>query len=365
MKIGLLYEIESDRPFDRQAQKELFDHVLQEVELADKLGFDTAWFVEHHFLVEFAHSSAPEVILGALSQRTERIRLGHGVVLLPYPFNHPIRVAERIATLDILSGGRVEFGTGRSSEFEQRGFGIAPEESRAMWQEALSIIPRMWRDEPFSYEGRYFQIPERHVVPKPLQQPHPPIWLACTSPESWRLAGINGIGALGFSIQADLEEVKARIDIYKEHLQQARPVGEFINDQVGVFTMVCCAPTDEEAEQTAFEPFLWYTKKSYEILLGGGKGASWQDLRESERMYLEVLEGRGPEVFKYMKENATVVVGNPEHCIERFKQYEALGVDLILCLVQLWGMPLEKTMQTIELIGKEVIPAFKETRVGA
>ncbi|GBD14470.1 Alkanal monooxygenase alpha chain [bacterium HR25] len=364
MKMDLLYEIESDRPFDRQAQKELFDHVLQEVELADRLGFHSAWFVEHHFLVEFAHSSAPEVILGALSQRTERIRLGHGVVLLPYPFNHPIRVAERIATLDILSGGRVEFGTGRSSTFEQRGFSIPWQESRAMWQEALSIIPRMWRDEPFSYEGRYFQIPERHVVPKPLQQPHPPIWLACTSPESWRLAGINGIGALGFTFLFELDDFRSFMAVYREHLQRARPVGEFINDQVGAFTMAFCAPTDEEAEELAFEAFGWYILSTYKIFLAATKGAGWQILNEREQKFLEALERRSEEVFQYLRDHKTVVVGTPDRCIEQLKEYQALGVDHMLCMFQVRGIPLDKVMQSIELFGKEVLPAFKEAPVG-
>jgi alkanesulfonate monooxygenase SsuD/methylene tetrahydromethanopterin reductase-like flavin-dependent oxidoreductase (luciferase family) len=364
MKIDLLYEVETDRPFDRLHQRELFEEVLRQVELADQLGYHTAWFVEHHFLVEFAHSSAPEVILGALSQRTERIRLGHGVVLLPYPFNHPIRVAERIATLDILSGGRVEFGTGRSSAYEQLGFEIAPEESRAMWQEALSIIPKMWRDEPFSYEGRFFRIPERHVIPKPIQQPHPPIWLACTSPESWRLAGLNGIGALGFSFVMEMEEFATNMRAYREHLAQARPVGEFINDQVGAFTMVFCAPSDQEAEEAALEAFGWYILSSYKLFLAHTKGAGWQVLREKERAFLAALEKRTREVFDYLREHNSIVVGSPDRCIDALKRYEALGVDRMLCLMQVRGIPLPEVRRSIELFGKEVVPVFHEAHRG-
>jgi len=358
MKIDLLYEIETDRPFDRAHQRELFGHILAEVQEADRLGYFTAWFVEHHFLVEFAHSTAPEVILGALSQRTERIRLGHGVVLLPYPFNHPIRVAERIATLDILSNGRVEFGTGRSSAYEQQGFGIDPAESRAMWQEALSIIPKMWRDEPFSYQGRYFQIPERHIIPKPVQQPHPPIWLACTSPESWRLAGLNGIGALGFSFLLEMDELERNLQTYRSHLQRARPVGEFVNDQVGAFTMVYCAPSNEEAEETALEAFGWYILSSYRLFLAHGKGASWQMLSEKERHFLEALEGRTAEVFRYLREHNSIVVGDPDRCARAFERYQALGIDRMLCLMQVRGIPLDKVMESIRLLGREVVPHF-------
>ncbi len=364
MKIDLLYEVETDRPFDRAHQRELFGEVLQEVELADRLGYYTAWFVEHHFLVEFAHSSAPEVILGALSQRTERIRLGHGVVLLPYPFNHPIRVAERIATLDILSGGRVEFGTGRSSLYEQMGFGIAPEESRAMWQEALSIIPRMWRDEPFSYEGRFFSIPERHIIPKPIQQPHPPIWLACTSPESWRLAALNGIGALGFSFVMEMDELTTHLQTYREHLPQARPVGEVINDQVGAFTMVFCAPTDKEAEERALEAFGWYILSTYKLFLAHTKGAGWQVLREKEKAFLEALEGRTREVFDYLRAHNSIVVGTPDRCIEGLKRYEALGIDRMLCMMQVRGIPFKEVRRSIELFGREVVPVFHQAEGG-
>ncbi|MCH8192223.1 MAG: LLM class flavin-dependent oxidoreductase, partial [Chloroflexi bacterium] len=145
MKIDLLYELQMPKPWHGpNAEAEMFWESIAQIELADQVGFDTVWCVEHHFQTEYAHSSAPEVFLAAVSQRTQSIRIGHGVVLLPYPFNHPIRVAERIATLDIVSRGRVEFGTGRSGLHEQGGFEIPSDESRAMWQEALSIIPKMW-----------------------------------------------------------------------------------------------------------------------------------------------------------------------------------------------------------------------------
>src|SRR5437667_2076666 len=167
MKIDLLYEIQVPRPWlpnQREAEIRAYWNVVEQIELADKLGFDTAWFVEHHFREERSHCAAPEVVLSALAQRTQNIRLGHGVVLLPYPFNHPIRVAERAAVLDIMSKGRLEFGTGRSTLFEQQGFNIDPEETRAMWREALEIIPKMWTQETFAYEGRYVHIPERNLL---------------------------------------------------------------------------------------------------------------------------------------------------------------------------------------------------------
>src|SRR6185369_7514372 len=155
----------------------------------------------------------------------------HGVTLLPYKFNHPIRVAERVAALDLVSNGRVEFGTGRSSQFEQAGFEIETELSRDMWQESLEIIPRMWTEETFEYKGRFVDIPPRSIHPKPLQKPHPPIWMAATSPASWEIAGRNGIGILGLTIFVSVPQLADRVRAYRSALRAAKPVGKFINDR--------------------------------------------------------------------------------------------------------------------------------------
>ena len=175
MKVGLLYEIESVKPHAPDHEYRVFWDTMAQIELADRLGFDSVWVVEHHFLNEFSYSSAPEVFLGCVSQRTRKIRIGHGVAVLP--FSHPIRVAERVAVLDIMSNGRVEFGTGRSTTMDEiLGFGMTTEETRPRWREALEMIPRMWRDEPFSYQGRFWSVPRPvSIIPKPLQKPHPPL----------------------------------------------------------------------------------------------------------------------------------------------------------------------------------------------
>src|SRR5438046_4213181 len=165
MKFDLLYELQAPKPHDERSEYRCYHEALEQIVLADQLGFDTVWEVEHHFLTEFAHSSAPEVFLSAVAQHTKRIRIGHGVVLLPHTFNHPIRVAERVAALDIMSDGRVEFGTGRSSQFEQAGFGIDTERSREMWQESLEMIPRMLTEDPFEYAGRLVSGAPRSVLP--------------------------------------------------------------------------------------------------------------------------------------------------------------------------------------------------------
>src|SRR5213594_4461526 len=190
LKFGLIYELQQQKPWVENQEHKTYHDALDQIELADKVGFDYVWEVEHHFLVEYSHSSAPEVFLAAASQRTKNIRIGQGVALLPNPFNHPIRVAERAAALDIVSDGRLELGTGRSiTEQELGGFGIDPADSRPMWEEAIQMIPKMWQTEEFAWEGDYFVVPPRNVLPKPVQKPHPPLWMACTQPDSFRIAG--------------------------------------------------------------------------------------------------------------------------------------------------------------------------------
>src|SRR5215470_2178839 len=182
MRFGLFYELQMARPWGPDAEEKTLHDALEQIELADRLGFHSVWEVEHHFLEEYSHSSAPEVFLAAASQRTRRIRLGHGIVQLPLAFNHPARVAERVATLDLVSGGRVEFGTGQSSsEAELGGFLVRRNEKRAMWEDAMEAIARMFVEEPFAgWESPYLKMPPRNVVPKPVQKPHPPLWVACS-----------------------------------------------------------------------------------------------------------------------------------------------------------------------------------------
>ena len=366
MKIDLLYELQMPKPWDGpNAEAEMFWESMAQIELADQVGFDTVWCVEHHFQTEYAHSSAPEVFLAAVSQRTQSIRIGHGVVLLPYPFNHPIRVAERIATLDILSRGRVEFGTGRSGLHEQGGFEIPSDESRAMWQEALSIIPKMWATDSFSHDGRYFKIPERNVIPKPVQKPHPPIWLACTSPDSWNLAAQNRIGALGLTLMLSVEEMQAHVDRYREAQKGGTPAGAKPNDQARIFTIAHCAETDRKAmEQGGGEAALWYLDFILNKLLkleiaqadSGGAKPYTQFIERYSVLKGHASQGLRPEAFD---REDMIITGDPDTCIRKIERYAEAGVDGILCLMQAGRIQHPDIMRSIELFGKHVVPHFK------
>ena len=265
MKFGLMYEIQIPEPHYPGIEQERYKQVLAQVELADQVGFDYFWTVEHHFLNEFSHCSAPEVLYGAISQITKRIRIGHAVALLPSQYNHPVRVAERAAVLDILSDGRMDLGTGRSTTLiEMDGFEVNPEDTKAQWEEAVSIIPRMWTEDPFAHEGRFFNIPARSVIPKPVQKPHPPMWVACSQPDSFRAAGEMGLGVLCFNL-AGYGQMKERVDMYREGLKHANPVGQFVNDQVAALCLVHCGEDDEEARVVAAPEGLWFVNKAEEL----------------------------------------------------------------------------------------------------
>lgn len=364
MKFGIIYELQMQKPWDdRVNEYNIYHNALEQIEMADELGFDYAWEVEHHFLVEYSHSSAPEVFLAAASQRTKNIRLGQGVALLPNPFNHPIRVAERAAALDIVSRGRFDLGTGRSiTEQELGGFEIDPADSRPMWEEAIQMIPKMWTTESFSWEGDYFVVPPRNVLPKPVQDPHPPLWMACTQPESFRIAGSKGLGALSFGFIAP-GVLEASLGVYREAVKNAEPVGAFVNNQFAATTFSCIAPTDEEAIEYG-RPAAEFFQESLGILfVPWGKASNVPQSYQYYQTLAQMVEQRLAESdgnrFEEGMEAGALLVGSPERARRVVQNYVDAGVDQLILLVQAGRVPHEKCMQTIKLFGEEVIPAFR------
>src|SRR5262250_2338427 len=328
-EFGLFYEIPVPRPWHARSEYDAYHDVLAQVVRGEEVGFSHFWTVEHHFLSEFSHCSAPEVLYGAIAARTKRIKIGHGVRLLPFPYNHPVRVAEMAGALDILCDGRLEFGTGRSAT----------------------------RD-VFEWQGRYFKIPPRRVHPKPIQQPHPPLWMATSSPAGHEVAGRAGLGLLSFTIGVPPSELAFRIGLYKDGLAQAKPIGKFVNPRAATFTMVHCAETNAEARRNAENSVLWYFRRSIELI---SSVAAWQEGRELGTYdYLRALKDMNLEGVSYdmLDEMDAVIVGDPERCIEKARKYFAAGCDQILCLMQPHSIPPDKVMRSIELFGEHVIPAF-------
>src|SRR5215468_3579931 len=257
MQFGIFYEHQIPRPWHEGDEHQLFKDALDQVELADRLGIDYAWEVEHHFLEEYSHSSAPEVFLAACSQRTKNIRLGHGITLMPPNYNHPARVAERIATLDLVSSGRVEWGTGESSALlELGGYRVPAAEKRDQWREAVEQCANMLAMDPYpGFEGKFFSMPCRNIVPKPVQRPHPPLWVACSNRETIKLAAKLGIGALTFAF-VDPAEAKHWVDDYYEIFKtECTPIGHAVNANVAMVTGFSCHRDEDEAIRRGLDGF--------------------------------------------------------------------------------------------------------------
>ena len=293
MKFGVFYEHQLPRPWEEDSEYRILQDALEQVELADRLGFDVVWEVEHHFLEEYSHSSAPEVFLGACSQRTKDIRLGHGIIQTAPGYNHPARTAERVATLDLLSGGRVEFGSGESgSEAELGGFLVDPATKRDAWLEGLQVTLRCMTETPFTgVDGRFVQMPPRNVVPKPMQKPHPPLWVACSRRDTILLAAEKGIGALTFAF-IDPEEAEKWVADYERTLaERCVPVGLAVNPNIACVTQMMCHADEKVALDRGLEGgnFFGYSLGHYYVFGEHRPG--------STDVWTEYLERRGDQGY--------------------------------------------------------------------
>src|SRR5438309_4766157 len=266
MKFGIFYEISVPRPWTEGKEKQVYDNCLEQVRLADELGFYNVWAVEHHFLEEYSHCPAPELFLTACAMVTKRIRVGFGIVVCVPEFNHPIKIAERTAVLDILSGGRVEVGTGRSATgTELAGFNASPDVTKKSWDEFVRCLPRMWTSEKFEFEGEFWSMPRRTILPKVYQRPHPPMWVAVTSPGTELDAADRGLGSLGLTFGQFAEQEK-RIAEYRRRIQLCDPVGEFVNEQVNTVNFLYCHEDEESALSTGQQLVTGFSSAAAQVL---------------------------------------------------------------------------------------------------
>ena len=367
MKFGMFFELQMPKPWREDAESKTFWNAIDQVTFAEEMGFEHTWLVEHHFLTEFAHSSAPEVTLAIMAERTSKMRLGFGVVLTPV--HHPLHVAARIATLDIFSKGRVDVGVGRTKgPYQLNPFGTDASQSHSMMLETLDCLPGMWTQEVFSHEGQHWSIPPREVIPKPIQKPHPPLWMACTQEDTFQLAGELGLGCLVNTL-GGTDKTRHLVDTYYKSASHANPVGHFINKQVVASTIGFCDENGPRARQKGSEVAGWYlnqSKKRFQLEWAGVD----QDLVPSD--YQFYLQGGSRDIVSQdpqQQENPSpeqllsgggYCVGDPDSCIKVIEDFESMGVDEIMPIFQAGRATHDEIMNSIRLFGKYVIPHFKE-----
>jgi alkanesulfonate monooxygenase SsuD/methylene tetrahydromethanopterin reductase-like flavin-dependent oxidoreductase (luciferase family) len=350
MKFGIFYEHQLPKPWAEGAEQRLFQEALEQVELADRIGIDYAWEVEHHFLEEYSHSSAPEVFLAACSQRTRNIRLGHGICLSPPNYNHPARVAERVTTLDLVSNGRVDWGTGESSSLmELGGFRVPVEEKREMWREAVEQTANMMVMNPYpGFEGRYFSMPCRNVVPKPVQKPHPPIWVACSKRETIHLAARCGIGALTFAF-VDPAEAKQWVDDYYRILKtECVPIGHAVNANICMVSGFSIHPDREEALRRGLDGFGFFGYALGHFYIFGEHRPGHTDVWQR---YLAAKDS--------LPRNPARGIGTPDEVRAHLRAFADTGVDQV-CFVQQGGNNRhEHICESLEIFARDILPEFK------
>jgi alkanesulfonate monooxygenase SsuD/methylene tetrahydromethanopterin reductase-like flavin-dependent oxidoreductase (luciferase family) len=376
MRFGIFYEHQLPRPWGLGSEAQLLRDALEQIELADRLGFDYVWEVEHHFLEEYSHSSAPEVFLGAASQRTKRIRLGHGIVNVMPAVNHPARVAERIATLDLISNGRVEFGTGESSsQAELGGFLIPRDQKREMWREALDAVVRMFVETPFAgVETEHLSMPPRNVIPKPLQLPHPPLWVACSRRETIHLAARCGMGALSFSFVEPSDAGKWVREYYELIAsEECVPAGFSVNPNVAVVLPMMLASDEAEAIDRGIDGahFFGYSLAHYYGMAEHAAGVTnvhqeFEERRDQAGFARHIVRPeQAPLAVRLLQEGLGSLrgaIGTPAQVTQLIDAYQEAGVDQVIFVLQTGRNRHEHICESLELFAHQVMPRFVEGR---
>lgn len=363
MKFGIFYEHQLPKPWTEGAELKLFQDALEQVELADRIGIDYAWEVEHHFLEEYSHSSSPEIFLAAASQRTKNIRLGHGIRQVISNYNHPARTAECIATLDLVSNGRVEFGTGESSAIlELGGFDIPVESKREQFLEATEQICNMLVMDPYpGFKGKYFSMPCRNIVPKSVQKPHPPVWVACSNRETIKMAARLGIGALTFAF-VDPAEAKHWVDEYYSIIKsdECVPIGHSVNANICMVTSFSLHQDRQTAIERGLEGFEFFGYALGSLYgFGEHKPGKMNLFKEFQELRRKELEENPIDMTRSLTAERGGI-GTPEDMRIHLKKFESVGVDQVTFIQQAGMNKHEHICESLELFAREVMPEFKE-----
>jgi alkanesulfonate monooxygenase SsuD/methylene tetrahydromethanopterin reductase-like flavin-dependent oxidoreductase (luciferase family) len=360
MRFGVFYELQLPKPWNPGDEQRLFHEALDQVELADRLGFDYAWEVEHHFLDEYSHSSSPEVFLAFAAARTKRIRLAHGIRQVIPNYNHPARTAEMLGSLDIVSNGRVDFGIGEgATRLELGAFHIPAKEKRAMSLEAAEQVANMMVLEPYpGFEGKYFSMPCRNVLPKPVQKPHPPMWMACTNRDTIRVAAANGLGALAFSF-LDPEEAHKWAEIYYGIIKSDSciPLGHSVNPNIAMVSSFSLHHDRAEAIRRGHEGFEFFGYALNALVAHDtvpGRTNLWGE-------YLEKRGDRTAEMMEAARNGGANSggIGTPEDMRSQLRAMQEAGVDQVIFLQQAGRNEHRHICESLELFAREVMPDFQ------
>jgi alkanesulfonate monooxygenase SsuD/methylene tetrahydromethanopterin reductase-like flavin-dependent oxidoreductase (luciferase family) len=346
---------------DKDPEHAEHNRLMDEVEwtkAADRSGFKYSWATEHHFLEEYSHLSANESFMAYLAAVTTRIHVGSGIINITPPVNPPARVAERVAMLDHLSGGRFEFGVGRgSSTTEQKGFGIDdPELTKEMVDEVLPQFKRMWTQTEYSFDGRFFSMPSRNVLPKPYTKPHPPMWIAAGNPGTFQKAARMGLGVLCFTMGSP-ESLKRLIEVYKTEVENAEPVGAYVNNNIMVTSQMLCLEDGQKARDIACNMTSGYQNSlvfRYLDTFPKPPGIPvWPDL----------IPEPTPEGLDASIKAGLVCVGTPEEVDRSVQGYVDAGADQLAFGMLSTTMPIEIAVEAVETFGKHVLPHYDKDPV--
>ena len=324
----------------------------------DRSGFKYTWATEHHFLTEYSHLSSNEAFLGYLAGVTDRIHLGSGIFNITPPVSHPAKVAEKVAMLDHLSNGRFEFGMGRgSSTTEQRGFGITnPDDTKKMFDEVVPEFKKMWATNDYSFDGEYFSMPPRNVLPKPYSDPHPPMWVAAGNPGTFEKAARMGLGVLCFTTGSP-ETLKPLIEIYKKNIEHAEPVGDYINDNIMVTSQMLCLEDGQKARDIACNMTSGYQNTLVFHYLDTFPSP------EGLPKWPFVIPDPTPKTIEASIEAKLVMVGAPDEVSKSVKAYEDAGADQVCFGMLSSTMPIDIAIEAVETFGKHVITEFDKDPV--
>ena len=363
MRFSIFFQLRFPEPWTADGEYKCLQEAMEQIIYAEEMGFDAVWMTEHPFSPNWSTASAPDVMLSAVSQRTSKMRLGFGMVLSP--IHHPLHVAVKVSTLDLLSNGRVDLGIGRPpNPYFTVPFGVSMDDSAGMTREALSMIPRMWTEDVFSFEGEYYNVPPREIAPKPLQKPHPPIWTAAGQEDTARMAGNLGLGCM-LHVRFGLERVQRFVKTYKEAIRDAKPVGSFVNDHAIGETIALCEENNQRARQRGAESVVIQNKKGQlRRRLHWSRGREDSPSEKSVDQLQHVQNDppyQAPDDLDSLLDDACWCFGDPDACIEFAEQYEAAGLEeLMLDFQAVFGTTHQDSMNSIRLFGKYVIPHFQE-----